>query len=185
MSFYKHDMALVHDKAFIGENTRVWAFTNIQEGAVIGKGCNVCDGCYVEKGAVIGDHVTLKNHVAVFDGVTLEDDVFIGACTVFINDKYPRANREDKFQLVKTVVKKGATLGAGSIILCGVSVGQYAVIGAGSVVTKNVPDHAVFVGNPAQFKGHACRCGRMLDKYFRCVCGRQYHLKSGMIQCDE
>lgn len=177
MNYFKHETAIVGDGARIGEGTRIWAFTNIQPGARIGSGCNICDGGFVEKGVVIGSHVTIKHHVAVFEGVTLEDDVFIGSNAAFINDRYPRSNRKDNWNLEKTVVKKGAAIGSNASILCGVTVGEYAVIGAGSVVTKDVAPFTVVCGNPARLKGYACRCGRKLDKKLRCVCGNQYVLE--------
>ncbi|MEI7999128.1 MAG: acyltransferase, partial [Candidatus Omnitrophota bacterium] len=160
MSFFKHDQALVHPNAKIGEETRVWAFANIQEGASIGGHCNICDGCFIEGGALIGNHVTMKNGVEVFNGVTIEDDVFLGAHATFINDRYPRSNRQDAWVLEKTLVQKGATIGANATILCGVTIGEYAIVGAGSVVTKNIPSYTIAVGNPAHIIGYACRCGR-------------------------
>lgn len=174
MSFSKHDHALVHPGARIGEGTRIWAFANILDGAVIGSQCNICDGCFVEKGALIGNHVTLKNHVAIWDGVTLEDDVFVGAGTAFINDRYPRSNRKDAWTLEKITVKKGATIGANATILCGVTIGEYAVVAAGSVVTKDVAAHTIVKGNPARASGRACRCGRPLNPSFQCTCGLKY-----------
>lgn len=174
MSYFKHEQAIVHEGARVGEGTRVWAFANIQAGAVIGRGCNICDGSFVEKGAVVGDHVTIKHHVSVFDGVTIEDDVFVGSNVAFINDRYPRSHREDQWTLEKTLIKKGATLGSNSTILCGLTVGEFAVIGAGSVVTKDVPAHRIMGGNPAQMMGYACHCGRRLNYDLQCSCGRQY-----------
>jgi UDP-2-acetamido-3-amino-2,3-dideoxy-glucuronate N-acetyltransferase len=173
--FFQHPKALVAPGAKIGSGTRVWAFANIQKGAKIGKGCNICDSCFVERGAKVGDHVTLKNGVNVFEGITLEDDVFCGANTAFINDRYPRSHRQDKWILEKTVVKKGATIGSNAVILCGVTIGEYALIGAGSVVTRDVPAYAIVVGNPAKFCGYACRCGRKLDSDLKCGhCGKVY-----------
>src|SRR3989338_2082923 len=99
MSYFKHTQALVHKEAQVGDGTRVWAFTNIQAGAMIGRECNICGGSFVEKGARIGDHVNIKHHVAVFDGVTIEDDVFVGSNTAFINDRYPRSHRQDEWTL--------------------------------------------------------------------------------------
>lgn len=177
MGYFKHEKALVHPEAGIGDETRIWAFANIQAGAVIGRGCNICDGSFVEKGAVVGNHVTIKHHVSVFDGVTIEDDVFVGSNIAFINDRYPRSHREDPWTLEKTLVKKGATLGSNAVVLCGITIGTYAVVGAGSVVTKDVPAHAIVVGNPAEFKGYACRCGRKLDQDLRCGCGQQHEIR--------
>lgn len=174
MGYFQHDKALIAPGAKIGEGTRIWAFTNIQEGAVIGEHCNICDGCYIEKGASVGNHVTLKNGVAIFDGVTLEDDVFCGAHTAFINDRYPRSHRDDAWALEKTLIKKGATIGANATILCGLTVGQYAFVGAGSVVTKDVHAYAMVVGSPARFVGYTCRCGKKLNSAYRCECGREY-----------
>lgn len=176
MSFKKHENALVHDKATIGDETRIWAFANILEGAVIGSHCNICDGCYVEKGGVVGNHVTLKNHVAIWDGITLEDDVFVGAGTTFINDRHPRANRQDQWTLEKVLVKKGATIGANATIMAGVTIGTYAVIGAGAVVIDDVPNYSIVLGNPAKFIGFACRCGKRLSAQRVCSCGKRYNI---------
>jgi UDP-2-acetamido-3-amino-2,3-dideoxy-glucuronate N-acetyltransferase len=182
MNFFKHEKALVHPQAKIGDGTRVWAFVNIQQGAVIGEKCNICDGCYIENGAVVGNHVTIKNGVEIYSGVTIEDDVFLGAHTTFINDRYPRSNRQDAWTLENTTVETGATIGANATILCGVTIGQYAVVGAGSVVTKSVPAYTIVVGNPARKSGHACRCGRKLDNGLSCSCGLKYKLlDSGLV----
>jgi acetyltransferase-like isoleucine patch superfamily enzyme len=176
MSFFKHERALVHDGAQIGEGTRIWANTNILEGAVIGEHCNICDGCYVERGAIIGNHVTLKNGVAVFSGVTLQDDVFVGAGVAFINDRNPRSHRSDDWKLEKTLVQKGATIGANATVICGLIIGTYSIVGAGTVVTKSVPDYTIVVGNPARWAGYACRCGRTLRDELKCPCGVSYQI---------
>jgi acetyltransferase-like isoleucine patch superfamily enzyme len=181
VAIFKHDRAIVHPGAQIGEGTRIWANANIPEGAVIGRHCNICDGCYVEKGALIGDHVTLKNGVAVFDGVTLQDDVFVGAGAAFINDRNPRSHRSDAWVLEKTFVKKGATIGANATVMCGVTIGTYAVIGAGCVVTKDVSDYIIVVGNPARRAGYACRCGRTLNDKLKCACGAVYQISNNTI----
>ena len=151
MKYLKHKTALVGKKAKIGDNTRLWAFCNIQDGAVIGSGCNLRDGCYVEKGAVIGNNVTIKNNVCVFEGVTLEDQVFVGVNVVFINDRHPKS-RNKNWTLEKTRVKKGASIGSNATILCGITVGEGAMVGAGSVVTKDVPAGATVLGNPARIR---------------------------------
>ena len=181
MSFFKHERAIVHPDAQIGEGTRVWANANILEGAVIGEHCNICDGCYVERGAILGNHVTLKNGVAVFAGVTLEDDVFVGAGAVFINDRNPRSHRTDAWVLEKTLVQKGATIGANATVMCGVTIGTCAVVGAGCVVIRNVPDYTVVVGNPARLIGYACRCGRALNDELKCACGASYQISKNKI----
>ncbi len=178
MSFFKHERALVHPGAQIGEGTRIWANANILEGAVIGGHCNIGDGCYVERGAIVGNHVTLKNGVALFDGVTLQDDVFVGAGAAFINDRNPRSHRSDAWVLEKTLVQKGATIGANATVMCGVTIGTYAVIGAGAVVIKDVPNYNIVVGNPARKAGYACRCGRTLNDKLKCACGASYDLQS-------
>jgi acetyltransferase-like isoleucine patch superfamily enzyme len=177
-NYFKHERAIVSPGASIGAGTRIWAFVNIQDNAIIGEGCQIADGCFIEKGAVIGNHVTLKNGVAVFEGITLEDDVFCGVNVVFINDRYPRSHRQGQWTLEKTLIKKGATLGSNATILCGITVGEYAVVGAGSIVTQDVPAHAIFIGNPAKFKGYSCRCGRPLGVTFRCSCGLRYDLNA-------
>jgi UDP-2-acetamido-3-amino-2,3-dideoxy-glucuronate N-acetyltransferase len=161
--YFQHETALVSPQAVIGKGTRIWAFTNIQAEAVIGENCNICDGCYVEKGARIGNHVKLKNHVCVFDGIILEDGVFVGANTSFINDRFPRAESAG-FTLEYTLVKKGATIGAGSVILCGITIGEYALVGAGSVVTKNVEAHTMVLGNPARFVSFVDDSGRRASR---------------------
>lgn len=172
-SFF-HEKSVIASSAKIGEGTRIWAFTNIQDNVQIGEGCNICDGCFVEQGSVIGNHVTLKNGVYVFQGITLEDDVFCGANAAFINDRYPRSNRKDPWVLEETIVKKGATIGCNSAILCGITIGEYAFIGAGSIVTKNVAPHVIVCGNPATFRGYACYCGRKLSDGLACECGLKF-----------
>ncbi|MGE0267951.1 MAG: acyltransferase [Candidatus Omnitrophota bacterium] len=185
MRYFKHEQALVGAKANIGDNTRVWAFTNIQDGAVIGAHCNICDGCFVEKGAVVGSRVTVKNNVAIFDGITIEDEVFVGANITFINDRHPRSPNDGQWSLEKTIVRKGATLGAGSTIMGGLEIGEYAFIGAGSVVTKNVAPYTMCYGNPAREKGYVCRCGKMLDAKLTCGCGKKYHPSKKGLAPDE
>ncbi len=179
--FFRHDQALIHPDASVGEGTRVWAFCNIQPGASIGRQCNICDGCFIESGAKIGNNVTLKNGVNIWEGVELEDDVFCGSQATFINDRHPRSNRDDAWTLEKTVVRKGATIGSNATVLCGVTVGENAMVAAGSVVTRDVPPYTLVVGNPAAPKGFICRCGKKIAKDFSCECGRRYRIEKGVL----
>lgn len=185
MNYYKHPTALISSSAKIGDNTRIWAFTNIQDDVIIGENCNICDACFVEKGVSIGAHVTLKNNVSVFEGITLEDDVFVGGNTSFINDRHPRSHRNDPWVLEKTLVKKGATIGSNATILCGITIGEYAFVAAGCVVTKDIPVHAIVVGNPAELKGYACCCGRKLNDNLICSCGLKYSLHGKELKINE
>ena len=142
-----HPLAHVAEGASIGPGTTVWQFVVVLDGAVIGADCNLSAHTLVEGGAVLGDRVTLKSGVYVWDGITLEDDVFCGPNVTFANDRYPRSKQP--FNLERTLVKKGASLGAGAVILPGVTIGERAMIGAGAVVTRDVDDDAKVVGNPA------------------------------------
>ena len=148
-----HPQALV-ESAHIGAGSRVWAFAHILPGARIGADCNICDGVFVENDVVVGDRVTVKCGVQLWDGVTLEDDVFVGPNVTFTNDPFPRS-RQQPLQYSRTLVRQGASIGANATILPGLVIGQHAVVGAGSVVTRDVPAHAIVVGNPARIKRFA------------------------------
>lgn len=163
------------ESASVGPGTRIWAFAHVMSGARLGADCNVCDHVFIESGAVVGDRVTIKNAVLVWDKVILEDDVFVGPNAVFTNDLVPRARfRNNKPLLLPTVVCRGATIGANATIVCGVTIGELAFVGAGAVVTADVPAHALVVGNPARRIGWACTCGRRLRHRWSCPCGREF-----------
>ncbi len=134
---------------YIGIGTKVWQFTTICNGAIIGKNCNICSHCFIEGGVVIGDRATIKNGVLLYDGVIIEDDVFIGPGVIFTNDKYPPSTNWPESKLT-TLVEKSVSIGAGAIILPGVKIGMYARIGAGSIVTRSIPSGATVLGNPAR-----------------------------------
>ena len=170
-----HPHALV-ESVDVGAGTRVWAFAHITEGARVGERCNVCDHAYIEGGAVVGNGVTVKNNVLLWDGVTIEDDVFLGPNAVFTNDVRPRADmKKSREQFGPTTVRRGATIGANATIVCGVTIGERAMVGAGSVVIRDVPAHALVVGNPARRVGWVCACGERLAGDLSCsVCGRSY-----------
>ncbi len=152
-SVFIHKHALVEQGARIGGRTRVWAFAHVLGGAVIGEDCNICDHVFIENDVVIGDRVTIKSGVQVWDGIRLENDVFVGPNATFTNDNYPRSKQYlDSF--LRTVVRKGASIGANSTILAGIVIGANSMVGAGAVVTKDVPPHAIVKGNPARITGY-------------------------------
>lgn len=167
---YQHPLALVESDR-IGAGTRVWAYAHVMKGAHIGRDCNIGDHAFVESGVRIGNGVTIKNGVAIWEGVTLHDFVFAGPNAVFTNDLRPRSPRypggklryKDKSWLGKTDVKRGASIGANATVVCGVTIGEFAMIGAGSVVTKNVPAHALWLGVPGKLAGYVCECGERLN----------------------
>lgn len=132
----------------IGKDTRVWQYVVILEKAVIGDGCNICSHCFIENDVFIGDRVTIKCGVQVWDGITIKDDVFIGPNVTFTNDKFPRSKQHK--EVARTVVEKGASIGANATILCGITIGENAMVGAGALVTKDVPANTVVAGNPAE-----------------------------------
>lgn len=150
--FFVHEKGIC-ESSTVGKDTRIWAFAHVLPGAVIGAECNICDGVFIENDVIIGNRVTLKCGVQIWDGITLEDDVFVGPNVTFTNDKFPRSKiYPDAF--LRTIIRKGASLGANSTILPGVTVGVNSMIGAGAVVTKSVPPNAIVVGNPAKIVGY-------------------------------
>lgn len=160
MNYFVHEKAIVKTNN-IGEDTKIWAFCNILEGAKIGKSCNICDGCFIEGEVVIGNNVTLKNGVYLWNGIRVEDNVFVGPAAVFTNDQYPRSKNSNYVQK-STVLKKGCSIGANATILPGITIGEYALIGAGAVVTKDVPDFALAYGNPATVMGKVDKKGKVV-----------------------
>ena len=176
IDFFAHPLAVVEGE--VGDGTRVWAWSHIMKGAKVGAGCNVGEHCFVETGAVIGDRVIVKNGISVWNGVTVEDDVFLGPHMVFTNEREPRHGFPK--ELEKTTVCKGASIGAGAIIVCGAMIGKYATVGAGAVVTRDVSTYSLVYGNPARQHGWVCKCGLKLSDdnrhHLECRCGRNYEL---------
>jgi len=182
MRAFIHPQALVEKGARLGAGTRVWAFVHVMAGAVVGKDCNLCDGAFLEGGARVGRHVTVKNGVLLFDGVTIEDEVFLGPHVVFTNDLNPRAAfKKPPEAFLPTRVRRGATIGANATIVCGVTLGESCFVGAGSVVVEDVPAFAVIMGNPARQRGWMCACGLKLPTTLTCRCGRTYETRKGTL----
>lgn len=167
---FVHPNALV-ETGQIGEGTRIWAFAHVMKEASIGTNCNIGDHCFIEAGVRIGNNVTIKNGNMIWAGVQLEDGVFVGPHVSFTNDLYPRSPRLAQAHkrysncnwLLPTIIRRGATLGAGAVILAGHVIGEFSMVGAGAVVTKDVPGYALVIGNPAQAHGWVCRCGHPLE----------------------
>jgi len=157
---YCHPQALV-ETATIGAGTRIWAFVHILQGAIIGQNCNICDHCFIENQVSIGDNVTIKCGVYLWNGITLKDNVFVGPNVVFTNDVKPRSGNVD-YSMLPTVIQQGASLGANSTILAGITIGEYALTGIGSVVTRDVPAYALVYGNPARQHGWVDEQGEKL-----------------------
>ena len=169
----------------IGADTRIWHFVHVMAGAYIGDRCSVGQACFIGK-VRIGHGCRIQNNVSIYDGVTLEDDVFLGPSCVFTNVKHPRAHVSRKDEYARTLVCKGASIGANATILCGITVGEYAMIGAGAVVTRDVPPHALVTGAPGRRVGWACRCGETLTSShheYRCRrCGEEYAELDGLLE---
>lgn len=178
-NFYAHPTAVVESED-IGEGTRIWHFAHVRERSRIGKNCIIGKSSYIDTGVVIGNNVKIQNFVSVYKGVIIEDDVFVGPSVTFTNDEYPRAYSWSDEQVVATNVKKGASIGAGSVIICGNELGEYCMIGAGSVVTRDISPYTLVYGNPARYRGIVCKCGCKLTEiqsenehsvYYACECG--------------
>ena len=188
--YFVHPTSIVDDNVEIGDNTKIWHFCHIQSGAKIGARCSLGQNVNISNNVKIGNGCKIQNNVSVYEGVEIEDDVFCGPSCVFTNDltpraKYPKGHENYK----KTMIKRGASIGANATIVCGHTVGEWALIGAGAVVASNVPAHALMLGVPAKQKGWACECGQVLeqnvnrDELFTCPdCGRKYVLKDGNLQ---
>ena len=182
MAFFVHESSYVDENVTIGDGTKVWHFCHLLKGARIGENCSLGQNVNIGNNAVIGNGVKIQNNVTVYEGVELEDYVFCGPSMVFTNDLTPRAKYpKGPAGYKKTLVKTMASIGANATVVCGTTIGRCALIGAGAVVTKDVPDHALMVGVPAVQKGWVCECGKALDDTLHCSCGRKYEkCKNGL-----
>ena len=175
--YFVHPSSYVDDDVTIGENTKIWHFCHIQKGATLGKNCSLGQNVNIGNQVKIGNGVRIQNNVSVYEGVEIEDNVFCGPSCVFTNVTTPRANFPVHNLYTKTLIKKGASLGANCTVVCGHTVGRSALIAAGAVVTKNVKEYALMAGVPARQIGWVCECGKRLDEpTLKCECGRRYEL---------
>lgn len=181
--YFVHDTAIVDDGVAIGSGTKIWHFSHILSGSRVGNNCNIGQNVVVGPGVTVGSNCKIQNNVSIYKGVTLEDGIFCGPSMVFTNVYNPRAEIGKMDQTRPTLVKKGATIGANATIVCGTTIGRYAFIGAGTVVNKNVPDHALIVGNPGHRIGWACQCGETLPEGLECICcGRNYTIAGDVLK---
>ena len=184
--FFVHQSSYVDGDCQIGKGTRIWHFSHIMQGAIIGENCNIGQNVVISPGVKLGNGVKIQNNVSVYTGVVCEDDVFLGPSCVFTNVINPRAFIERKNEYRPTLIRKGASIGANATIVCGCDIGAYALIGAGSVVTRDVPSYALVYGNPATVKGFVCRCGNKLrfheEKATCNICGKDYALKDNHVK---
>jgi UDP-2-acetamido-3-amino-2,3-dideoxy-glucuronate N-acetyltransferase len=162
-SYYAHPTAIVESRV-IGEGTKIWHFAHVRHGSKIGKNCSIGKSVYIDIDAEIGSNVKIQNFVSVYKGVIIEDDVFVGPSATFTNDLYPRAFIWNEEHISATRICRGASIGANATLVCGITVGEYAMIGAGSVVAKDVPPFALMLGNPGRQRGYVCYCGHRLKE---------------------
>ena len=178
--YFVHESSYVDEPCEIGKGTKIWHFSHIMKNSKIGENCNIGQNVVISPNVIIGNNVKIQNNVSVYTGVICEDDVFLGPSCVFTNVINPRAFIERKDEYKKTVVKKGATIGANATIVCGHTIGEYAFVGAGAVVTKDVPDYALVIGNPARVVGYICKCGNRLEEMDKALicnhCETEYEL---------
>ena len=190
--YFVHQSSYVDEGCEIGAGTSIWHFSHVMTGAKVGRGCNIGQNVVISPQVIIGDNVKIQNNVSVYTGVVLEDDVFCGPSMVFTNVINPRSHVPRKHEYLATLVKRGASLGANATIVCGHSIGAYAFVGAGAVVTRDVPDHALVTGNPGRVVGWMCKCGAKLasgaraPEEARCpACGTLYRVHAGSLAVKE
>ncbi len=185
--YFVHESSYIDDNVEIGEGTKVWHFSHIMSNSTMGEKCNIGQNVVISPGVRLGNGVKIQNNVSVYTGVICEDDVFLGPSCVFTNVINPRSFIERKSEYKQTIIGKGASVGANVTIVCGHNIGKYALIGAGAVVTKNIPDYALVVGNPAIVKGYVCKCGSKLDfKENKAICescNEEYIKSNEKVEC--
>ncbi len=183
--FFRHPSSIVETDR-VGTGTRIWAWSHIQKNVRSGGGCNIGEHCFLEEGVQVGDRVVVKNNVCLWKGVTIGDGAFIGPGVIFSNEIYPRSGFRKEF--LPTRIETGASIGAGAVVMPGITIGRYATVGAASVVTKAVPDHALVYGSPAKPRGWMCICGLKIvfeKRKARCQCGRRFGLENRVVKLIE
>ncbi len=183
MPFFKHEKAIVDSKN-IGDGTKIWEFVHVLPNAVIGRNCNICAHVFIENDVIIGDNVTVKCGVYIWDGVRIKNNVFLGPNVTFTNDIRPRT-KQYPLNFEQTLLEEGATIGANATIVAGNTIGSYAMVGAGAVVTKNIPNNTLWYGNPAIFKAYICNCGEKLDAALTCSRCNKTYLSKGNSSIEE
>lgn len=189
MEYFVHESSYVDQPCEIGKGTKIWHFSHIMKDCKLGEDCNIGQNVVISPGVILGNGVKIQNNVSVYTGIECEDGVFLGPSCVFTNVINPRSFIERKTEYKKTIVKKGASIGANATIICGNTIGRFALIGAGAVVSKDVPDYALMVGNPAKVKGYVCECGVKIsfneDKAKCEACGKNYIKNEEIVQLVE
>ena len=187
-SFFVHESSYIDEPCTIGKGTKIWHFSHIMKDSIIGENCNIGQNVVISPNVILGNGVKIQNNVSVYTGVVCEDDVFLGPSCVFTNVINPRSfiSRKDEYR--KTVIGKGASVGANATIVCGHNIGKYAFVAAGAVVTKDIPDYALVMGNPARIKYYVCECSEKMnftDNNFTCPkCGKKYYIESNVVRRD-
>lgn len=188
--YFAHETAVIDEGSKIGAGTKIWHFSHVMTGCKIGEQCNIGQNVVVSSGVTLGRNVKVQNNVSIYTGVTCEDDVFLGPSMVFTNVINPRSHVNRKEEYMRTLVKRGASIGANATIVCGSTLGAYSFVGAGSVVTRDVPDYALAYGNPARVQGWMCQCGVRMEFHpagdheesLCSVCGSRYTKKGQQVQ---
>ncbi|MDD3630329.1 MAG: acyltransferase [Bacteroidales bacterium] len=180
--YFVHESSYVDLPCEIGDGTKIWHFSHVMTDSIIGENCNIGQNVLISSGVILGNNVKVQNNVSIYTGVVCEDDVFLGPSCVFTNVINPRSHIVRKNEHRQTIIKKGATIGANATIVCGHTIGEYAFVGAGSVVTKDVPAHALVVGVPAKVVGYVCECGNRLAHELKCgSCSKEYITKNKQV----
>jgi UDP-2-acetamido-3-amino-2,3-dideoxy-glucuronate N-acetyltransferase len=186
-NYFVHESSYIDMPVKIGRGTKIWHFSHVMNDCEIGENCNIGQNVFIASGVKLGNGVKIQNNVSVYTGITCEDNVFLGPSCVFTNVINPRSFIEKKSEFKRTLIKEGASIGANATIICGHTIGKFSLIGAGSVVTKDVPDYALVYGNPAKLAGYVCACGEniyFIEGFAKCkACGKKYSKQNNGVNC--